>query len=81
MAAPPRPSPSVRHPGSPRTSRRDVILRPAIDRLTAVGYHGTSLRDIADGAGVTTTSISHHSGSEQESCARSGWRRSPRPWS
>lgn len=63
MAASPRRSSAVRPAG--RVSRREVILGSAVDRLTAVGYHGTSLRDIADGAGVTTTSIAHHFGSKQ----------------
>jgi AcrR family transcriptional regulator len=65
MATPPHRSASVRQAGPSRTSRRDAILLSAIDRLTAVGYLGTSLRDIAQGAGVTTTSISHHFGSKQ----------------
>jgi AcrR family transcriptional regulator len=47
------------------SSRRDVILWAAIDVMTEVGYHGASVRDIADGANVTATSIYHYFGSKE----------------
>ncbi|WP_185995936.1 TetR/AcrR family transcriptional regulator [Nocardioides campestrisoli] len=62
------PSPAtavVEIPRTRRGSRRDVVLWAAIDVMTEVGYHGASVRDIADRAGVTTTSIYHYFGSKE----------------
>lgn len=44
---------------------RAPILAAAIDNFTRLGYHGTSMRDIAMGAGVTVGSIYHHFDSKQ----------------
>ena len=41
-------------------SRRDTLLRVAADLIAASGYAGTSLRDVADAAGIQAGSIYHH---------------------
>ncbi|GAA4813503.1 TetR family transcriptional regulator [Nocardioides caeni] len=41
-------------------SGRDPIVAAAVSHFTERGYHGTSMRDIAAGAGVTVASIYHH---------------------
>jgi AcrR family transcriptional regulator len=45
---------------------RGVVLRSAVECFRAVGYHGTTIRGIADGAGITAASIYHHFASKQE---------------
>lgn len=45
---------------------KSVILDSAIKHFESLGYHGTSMRDIADGAGVTVAAIYHHFASKQE---------------
>lgn len=45
---------------------REVLLAAAVENFTALGYHGTSMRDIARTAGVTVASIYHHFASKQE---------------
>lgn len=47
-------------------SGREVVLEAAVELFTERGYHGTSMRDIAAGAGVTVASIYHHFASKQE---------------
>lgn len=45
---------------------RDAVLAAAVDNFTRLGFHGTSMRDIARDAGVTVASIYHHFPSKQE---------------
>jgi AcrR family transcriptional regulator len=45
---------------------KEVVLKAAIANFTELGYHGTSMRDIARDAGVTVASIYHHYPSKQE---------------
>lgn len=45
---------------------REVIVAAAVENFTTLGYHGTSMRDIARSAGVTVASIYHHFASKQE---------------
>ena len=47
-------------------SGRAPIVDSAIANFTERGYHGTSMRDIAAGAGVTVASIYHHFASKQD---------------
>lgn len=49
-----------------QTSSKDSILAAAIDNFEKLGYHGTSMRDIARDAGITVASIYHHFPSKQE---------------
>ncbi|HJC61054.1 MAG TPA: TetR/AcrR family transcriptional regulator [Candidatus Dietzia intestinigallinarum] len=44
---------------------RDVIIEAAVESFQQFGYHGTSVRDIARGAGITPASIYHHFASKQ----------------
>lgn len=46
-------------------SGRGPIVESAVRNFTERGYHGTSMRDIATGAGVTVASIYHHFASKQ----------------
>jgi AcrR family transcriptional regulator len=43
-----------------------VLVAAAMRSFQQVGYHGTSMRDVATGAGVTVGAIYHHFGSKQE---------------
>jgi AcrR family transcriptional regulator len=53
--------------GTPRTGNgRVTVLDSAVENFTTLGYHGTSMRDIAGGAAVTVASIYHHFSSKQE---------------
>ena len=45
---------------------KDVILESAVANFQKLGYHGTSMRDIARDAGITVASIYHHFPSKQE---------------
>lgn len=45
---------------------REVLVAAAVENFTVLGYHGTSMRDIARTAGVTVASIYHHFASKQE---------------
>lgn len=47
-------------------SGRDAILDAAVDRFERLGYHGTTMRDIARGAGLTVASIYSHFSSKQQ---------------
>jgi AcrR family transcriptional regulator len=51
--------------GKPRNGR-PVVVRAAVRNFADVGYHGTSMRDIARDADVTVASIYHHFASKQE---------------
>ena len=41
-------------------SGRDAVLDAAVDHFQRVGYHGTSMRDIATRAGFTVASFYNH---------------------
>lgn len=45
---------------------KDPIVQAAIENFQRLGYHGTSMRDIARDAGVTVASIYHHFPSKQD---------------
>ncbi|QCW49633.1 TetR/AcrR family transcriptional regulator [Nocardioides dongxiaopingii] len=45
---------------------RVVLVESAVQNFTELGYHGTSMRDLARTAGVTVASIYHHFSSKQE---------------
>ncbi len=47
-------------------SGRDAILDAAVDRFERLGYHGTTMRDIARGADLTVASIYSHFASKQQ---------------
>lgn len=55
----------ARPKGQLRNSR-EVLVAAAVENFTTLGYHGTSMRDIARTAGVTVASIYHHFASKQE---------------
>lgn len=44
---------------------RDVVLAAAVENFQRLGYHGTSMRDIARDANITVASIYHHFPSKQ----------------
>jgi len=44
---------------------KDVVLLAAVDNFARLGYHGTTMRDIARDAGITVASIYHHFPSKQ----------------
>lgn len=44
---------------------RDVIVAAAVDNFQRLGYHGTSMRDVARDANITVASIYHHFPSKQ----------------
>lgn len=45
---------------------REALVAAAVANFTTLGYHGTSMRDIARSADVTVASIYHHFASKQE---------------
>jgi AcrR family transcriptional regulator len=47
-------------------SGKGVVVESAVRLFREVGFHGTSIRGIADGAGITAASIYHHFESKQE---------------
>jgi AcrR family transcriptional regulator len=47
-------------------SGRDAILSAALERFYEVGYHATSIRDIARSAGMTAPSLYYHFTSKQD---------------
>jgi AcrR family transcriptional regulator len=54
-----------RRPGSQVRGGKDVILNAAVENFQRLGYHGTSVRDIARDADITVASIYHHFPSKQ----------------
>lgn len=54
-----------RHRPSQRGEGRAVILAAAVDNFGRLGFHGTSMRDIARDADLTVASIYHHFPSKQ----------------
>jgi AcrR family transcriptional regulator len=49
----------------PAARRRSQLLEVALDRFAANGYHGTSMEEIADAAGVTKPVLYQHFGSKR----------------
>jgi AcrR family transcriptional regulator len=49
----------------PAARRRRQLLEVALDRFAASGFHGTSMEEIADAAGVTKPVLYQHFGSKQ----------------
>lgn len=49
----------------PARSVRQLIVESAVRQMGERGYHGTSMRDIAEGAQITVASIYHHFASKQ----------------
>lgn len=45
---------------------KEAVLSSAISNFYALGFHGTSMRDIAKDSGMTVASIYHHFASKQE---------------
>src|SRR5947208_2501628 len=62
-AAPPAVS-DVR-PRLPAARRRSQLLEVALERFAAAGFHGTSMEEIADAAGVTKPVLYQHFGSKR----------------
>lgn len=50
----------------PAAQRRAQLLRTALDEFGAKGYHGTSMNDIAEAAGVTKPVLYQHFESKDE---------------
>ncbi|MQA16024.1 MAG: TetR family transcriptional regulator [Pseudonocardiaceae bacterium] len=48
----------------------DVVLDAALQEFLATGYHGSSVRDIARGCGMSVSGLYHHYASKQEMLAR-----------
>lgn len=53
-------------PSGPTRNSRELLLGAAVENFTRLGYHGTSMRDIARTVDVTVASIYHHFTSKQE---------------
>jgi AcrR family transcriptional regulator len=53
------------HPRLPARRRRSQLLGVALERFAANGYHGTSMDDVADAAGVTKPVLYQHFGSKR----------------
>jgi AcrR family transcriptional regulator len=59
--SPPHPqSPSLRSHTPKGTRARDKIVRVAERLLASTGFHGTSMRDVADAAGLPLASVVYH---------------------
>ncbi|MFG2730399.1 TetR family transcriptional regulator [Streptomyces canus] len=57
-------APRARRAHAKGEARRAEILAAALDAFAGQGYRGTSLRDIAEGTGVSASGILHHFGSK-----------------
>lgn len=55
----------VRKVAEPARGVRQLIIASALRQMGERGYHGTSTRDIAEGAHITVASIYHHFASKQ----------------
>lgn len=44
---------------------REAVIAAAVEQFCAQGFHATSMRDLASGAGMTVASIYHHFASKQ----------------
>ncbi len=64
MSVPPSPAPELRK-RLPAARRRSQLLEVALDRFAASGFHGTSMEEIADAAGVTKPVLYQHFGSKR----------------
>jgi AcrR family transcriptional regulator len=61
------PSPSSLRSHTPKGARaRDNVLQAAEALLAANGFHGTSMRDVAEGAGVPLASALYHFGKKEQ---------------
>jgi AcrR family transcriptional regulator len=60
----PSPASGARRPTRPPGA--ETILAASIAVLSERGYHGTSVRDIAERAGLSTAALYHHFASKQE---------------
>jgi AcrR family transcriptional regulator len=56
----------VEEPSSPPASRRDELLELAATMFAARGLRATTVRDIADSAGILSGSLYHHFSSKEE---------------
>jgi len=56
----------VARPRGTGRNGRQIVIDAAVANFTERGFHGTSMRDIAQSAGVTVASIYHHFASKQE---------------
>lgn len=52
--------------GAKPRAGKGIIVASAVRNFTTLGYHGTTIRDIARGADVTVAAIYHHFPSKQE---------------
>jgi AcrR family transcriptional regulator len=52
--------------GAPARSRRDEIVDVAAELFAAGGYHGTAMRDIAEGIGIQVASLYAHFSSKED---------------
>jgi AcrR family transcriptional regulator len=62
----PRPAPRPTPARLSATARREQILEVALDVFSRSGYHGTSMNDVADAAGVTKPVLYQHFDSKRE---------------
>lgn len=51
---------------APGEKRREEILSDATSRFARHGYHGTSVRDVADGVNVSPSTLLYHFGSKEQ---------------
>ena len=56
----------MQHPPNPTNSRRDQLLELAATMFAERGLRATTVRDIADGAGILSGSLYHHFSSKEE---------------
>jgi AcrR family transcriptional regulator len=59
------PTPGEGRQRLPAARRRTQLLEVALDRFAATGFHGTSMEEIADAAGVTKPVLYQHFGSKR----------------
>jgi AcrR family transcriptional regulator len=64
VSVPPSPAPESRK-RLPAARRRSQLLEVALERFAASGFHGTSMEEIADAAGVTKPVLYQHFGSKR----------------
>lgn len=59
-------APPDAQPETPGGRTRAAISRAALDRFSALGYEGTSMRDIANAVGIRAASLYNHFPSKQD---------------
>ena len=59
-------APMTQRPGPPSVSRRDELLELAATMFAERGLRATTVRDIADSAGILSGSLYHHFASKEE---------------